>query len=142
MRIKGSRELERWVIRVVIFHVEVRIRLICLSSIGMGLCVGVGCRYYAENHCFNLDGDMTCAERGGYCSACEASNDGCVRERPSVECYFPGPLAGTSGTSSAEMTSFAGTSRGQNITSMGADNSTIVVTDSSMEGDSDSTFAI
>jgi len=65
----------------------------------VGLCAGASCWRPADGHCGNLDGDSTCAERGGgaYCDACRAEGDGCTDVMPSESCYFPG----TQGSSSS-----------------------------------------
>lgn len=83
-----------------------------LAALGLlaGLGAGVSCWRPADGHCGNLDGDLTCSERGGgrYCDACQADTDGCTDVMPSEGCYFAG-AAGTS-TSGVETGSEVSTS--------------------------------
>ncbi len=46
------------------------------------LVLSAGCTVPNASHCGNIDGDLTCLQRGTgrYCSVCEAANDGCVSE--------------------------------------------------------------
>jgi hypothetical protein len=78
------------------------------GACGLGLIVGVGvgCWHAASGHCGNLDGDFTCAERGGgqYCDACQADGDGCSDVVPAEGCHFAGMSGGTS-TGGIESTS-------------------------------------
>jgi hypothetical protein len=56
------------------------------------------------NHCANQDGDATCQEIGAgqFCSACGATNFGCVDERPDDACWFDSsPGEGSSSSSSS-----------------------------------------
>lgn len=84
------------------------------ASQGMlvGMMVGLGCWARADHHCSNLDGDATCAERGGgsFCDRCEAQGDGCTDERPSGDCHFIGVEPGgvSDGTSAGEETTTEG----------------------------------
>lgn len=68
------------------------------ALIGLGMGLGLGCLTSRPdpNHCANLEGDRTCAERYpgelAFCTACvfTAANDGCVAERPEDgSCYSP-----------------------------------------------------
>lgn len=76
---------------------------------GLGLLVGVGmgCWQTASGHCGNLDGDFTCAERGGgpYCDACQADGDGCSDVVPAEGCHFAGMGGGGTSTGAVESTS-------------------------------------
>ena len=76
----------------------------------LGLAVGVvpGCSVYAGDHCANLQGNSSCEGRGLYCSACQASNDGCTDVFPSGSCYFPGGSAGADDAGSGVETSAVG----------------------------------
>jgi hypothetical protein len=67
-----------------------------LLGLALGFALGSGCAVLAEHHCGNLDGDLTCAERGGggFCDACRAQGDGCSDAMPSDGCHFVGPGAG------------------------------------------------
>lgn len=74
----------------------------------LGIGVGMGCWRRAEHHCANLEGDATCAERGGgaFCDACRADGDGCTDAPPSEGCHVAGPepatvSTGTSGDGAA-----------------------------------------
>jgi hypothetical protein len=61
----------------------------------------VGCVRLDESHCANQDGDATCAERDpaqAFCSACTATNDGCVAESVAPECV---PTADTESSTGA-----------------------------------------
>ena len=49
-----------------------------------------GCLVYADSHCANLNGDLSCSD-AQFCSKCEGSNDGCVAAKPSVECQVLNP---------------------------------------------------
>jgi hypothetical protein len=73
-----------------------------------GLGAGMSCWRPADGHCGNLDGDLTCSERGGgrYCDACQADGDGCTDVMPADGCHFAGS-PGTS-TSGLESTSSEG----------------------------------
>jgi hypothetical protein len=69
-----------------------------LVGLGLGLSLGCLVQYPEPNHCQNLEGDATCAERYAgerpFCSwgTCEPglAEDGCVAERPATDaCYSP-----------------------------------------------------
>lgn len=64
-----------------------------------GLLVGTSCWGLASNHCGNLEGDTTCAERGhgAFCDACSPEADGCTDLLPSSTCHFPGAGGSTTG---------------------------------------------
>lgn len=87
------------------------------ASLGMlvGMMVGLGCWARADHHCSNLDGDATCAERGGgsFCDLCQPEGDGCTDERPSDDCHFVGVEPGgvSDGTSASEETVTGGPDR-------------------------------
>ena len=65
--------------------------------VGLGVGFSLGCLTVRPNpdHCANLEGDRTCADRYPgermYCTACGATpEDGCVAERPEDDtCYTP-----------------------------------------------------
>lgn len=87
----------------------IRGRWACPSlGVLVGMVVGLGCWVRADHHCSNLEGDATCAERGGgsFCDVCRAAGDGCTDELPSVECHFAGiePGGETIGTTATEAT--------------------------------------
>jgi hypothetical protein len=79
----------------------------CAFGVVMGVGVGAGCWHTASGHCGNLDGDFTCAERGGgqYCDACQADGDGCADVMPAEGCHFAGMGGGGTSTSGVESTS-------------------------------------
>lgn len=72
-----------------------------LLGLALGFALGSGCAVLAEHHCGNLDGDLTCAERGGgrFCDACRAQGDGCSDAMPTDGCHFAGPGSGPAGGS-------------------------------------------
>jgi hypothetical protein len=68
------------------------------ATVVMGMSMGMGCMVVLPdpNHCANLDGNETCAERYPgeltFCTACTftSNGDGCVAERPEDDaCYSP-----------------------------------------------------
>lgn len=79
-------------------------------SLGLlvGVVAGLGCWVRADHHCSNLDGDATCAARGGgsFCDLCQAEGDGCTDARPRPECHFAGaePEGASVGASAYEET--------------------------------------
>ena len=90
-----------------------RMRWAC-PSLGMlvGVAVGLGCWVRADHHCSNLDGDATCAVRGGgsFCDVCQAEGDGCTDARPGAGCHFAGgePEGSSAGASAPEETMTGG----------------------------------
>ena len=72
---------------------------IIILGLAAGIMAGSGCWTYADSHCGNLAGAVTCAERGGesFCNVCVAFNDGCTNELPSEECQFVDVGSGASG---------------------------------------------
>lgn len=97
---------------------EPPMRLLVLGLIA-GLGAGASCWRPADGHCGNLDGDLTCSERGGgrYCDACQADADGCTDVMPPEGCHF----AGAPGTSTSGVES---TSSEASTSPMSADSST------------------
>jgi hypothetical protein len=73
----------------------------------LGFAVGAGCSSFMPSHCANLDGDKTCATRGGgsFCDMCRVDGDECVETRPSDDCYHPRPADESSTTGDNETTS-------------------------------------
>lgn len=101
-----------------------------LTAISFMFAAAVGaCSVANPNHCANLEGNATCAARGGlypYCSKCVAENDGCVAQPQGDACdagesSAPGsttaPTTGdqtsSSSTSSTSGTTTTGSSEGQ-----------------------------
>lgn len=84
--------------------------MLCALGSLVGFSVGAGCWVVAENHCGNLEGDRTCADRGGgaYCNTCQQENDGCSDERPVDGCQHLGSEQGTA-TGVVEETTTGGT---------------------------------
>ncbi len=66
-----------------------------MLGLGMGLSIGCLSARPDPNHCLNLDGDRTCAERYAgervFCSTCAftPTEDGCVADRPDDACHSP-----------------------------------------------------
>lgn len=81
-----------------------------LLGLTLGYALGSGCAALAAHHCGNLEGDLTCAERGGgrFCDACRAQGDGCSDARPSEGCHFAGAgaEAGSHGTTESDEASY------------------------------------
>lgn len=89
----------------------------------LGAAVGltVGCWRHDPDHCGSNLGDASCGE-GMFCNACEAENNGCVSERPSLACHVvgegmddaesPGSSSGTTGTESGSEASAGGSTTG------------------------------
>ncbi len=81
--------------------------IVAFAALGLGSCV----RLNAE-HCGNLDGDVTCAQRDGqtpFCSVCVADNDGCVVQAPPRGCTVGEDEASSAGTGSTQGTEASGT---------------------------------
>lgn len=76
------------------------------ASVGtLGFVLLVGCVRLDDSHCANRDGDASCAERGDalvVCSACVASNDGCVAGPIAPECHAVGTTGGSESASVAD----------------------------------------
>lgn len=101
----------------------------CSLGLFWGFCVGLGCWNYSANHCANLDGNASCAERGGYCNSCEAVNDGCTSVIPPENCYYPGIVEGSGGYTPSGTASTTG---------VGGDGTTLVQTSTGVAENSES----
>ncbi|MCA9709476.1 MAG: hypothetical protein KDK70_26785, partial [Myxococcales bacterium] len=63
-----------------------------------------GCWRHDPNHCGSNLGDASCPE-GMFCDGCEAENNGCVTEQPSLTCH----IAGVDDDGGADSSSSTGT---------------------------------